>query len=201
MKFLVLEELELLDALLLLNLLPLAVALLDGLDLGLELDDLILELGLLGLEFFDFALEVGLAVLGLQLRPHGESDRALVQGLVSGDGHLDLIADSQEEEATLGLVKGHLSDDLVEALREELLADGADATLAGLTLHKLLIELLTEACDINTGRLLVRDVGDVMLSILYPLLRWEDGIQDVLSAWLGLHGRKLSLLSGCYRLG
>jgi hypothetical protein len=40
-----------------------------------------------------------------------------------------------------------------------------------------------------------------MLSILNPLLRWEDGIQDVLSAWLGLHGRKLSLLSGCYRLG
>ena len=116
MKFLVLEELELLDALLLLNLLPLAVALLDGLDLGLELDDLILELGLLGLEFLDFALEVGLAVLGLQLLSHGESDRALVQGLVSGDGHLDLIADSQEEEATLGLIQGHLSDDLVEAL-------------------------------------------------------------------------------------
>ena len=40
-----------------------------------------------------------------------------------------------------------------------------------------------------------------MLSILNPLLRWEDGIQDVLSAWLGLHGRKLSLLSGCYRSG
>jgi len=176
MEFLVLEELELLDALLLLNLLSLAVALLDGLDLGLELDDLILELGLLGLEFFDLALEVGLAVLGLQLLPHGESDRALVQGLVSGDGHLDLIADSQEEEAALGLIQGHLSDDLVKALREELLAHGADATLAGLTLHKLLIELLTEACDINTGRLLVGDVRDVMLSILNPLLRWEDGI-------------------------
>lgn len=201
MEFLVLEELELLDALLLLNLLPLAVALLDGLDLGLELDYLILELGLLGLEFFDLALEVGLAVLSLQLLPHGESDRALVQGLVSGDGHLDLIADSQEEEAALGLVQGHLSNDLVEALREELLAHRADATLAGLTLHKLLIELLTEACDINTGRLLVGHVGDVMLSILYPLLRWEDGIQDILGAWLGLHGRKLSLLSRCYRLG
>ena len=47
MEFLVLEELELLDALLLLHLLSLAVALLDGLDLGLELDDLVLELGLL----------------------------------------------------------------------------------------------------------------------------------------------------------
>ena len=176
MEFLVLEELELLYPLLLLNLLPLAVALFDGLDLGLELDDLVLELGLLGLELFDLTLEVGLAVLSLQLLPHGESDRALVQGLVSSDGHLDLVADSQEEEATLGLIQGHLSDDLVEAPREELLAHRADATLAGLTLHKLLIELLTEACDINTGRLLVGDVRDVMLSILYPLLRREDGI-------------------------
>ena len=201
MEFLVLEELELLDALLLLHLLSLAVALLDGLDLGLELDDLVLELGLLGLELLNLALEVGLAVLGLQLLPHGESDGALVQGLVSGDGHLDLIADSQEEEAALGLIQGHLSDDLVEALREELLAHGADATLAGLTLHKLLIELLSEACDIYTRRLLVRDVGDVMLSILNPLLRREDGIQDVLGAWLGLHGGQLSLLSRCYRLG
>jgi hypothetical protein len=40
-----------------------------------------------------------------------------------------------------------------------------------------------------------------MLSILYPLLRREDGIQDVLGAWLGLHGRKLGLLSRCYSLG
>ena len=97
MQLLVLEELELLDALLLFNFLSLAVTLLDGFDLRLELDDLILELGLLGLELFDLTLEVGLAVLSLQLLPHGESDRALVQGLVSGDGHLDLIADSQEE--------------------------------------------------------------------------------------------------------
>jgi hypothetical protein len=28
-----------------------------------------------------------------------------------------------------------------------------------------------------------------MLSILDPLLRRQDGIQDVLGAWLGLHGR------------
>jgi hypothetical protein len=158
MQLLVLKELELLDALLLFNFLSLAVTLLDSLDLRLELNDLILKLGLLGLELLDFAFKVGFAVLSLELLSHGESDRALIEGLVSGDGHLDLIANSQEEEATFGLVEGHLSDDLIEALREELLSNGADAALTGLTLHKLLIELLTEACNINTSCLLVGDI-------------------------------------------
>ena len=114
--------------------------------------------GLLSLKLLNFALKVGLAMLSLELLSHCESHRALIEGLVCGNGHLDLITDSQEEEATLGLIECHLSDYLIKALREKLLADGADATLASLTLHKLLIELLTEACNINTSCLLVRNV-------------------------------------------
>lgn len=74
MALLVLEELDLLVSLLDLYLPALSVPLLDGLDLGLELDHLVLQLGLLGLELLNLLLEVGLAVLGLELLPHGEGD-------------------------------------------------------------------------------------------------------------------------------
>ena len=73
MGFLVLEELKFLLALFVLHLFALAVALLDGLDLGLQFDDLVLLLGLAGLKVGDTLLEVGLAVLGLELLAHGES--------------------------------------------------------------------------------------------------------------------------------
>jgi hypothetical protein len=66
-------------------------------------------------------------MLGLQLLAHGESHRGLVQGLIGRDGHLNLITDSQQEKAALGLVEGNLADDLIEALGEELLTNGANA--------------------------------------------------------------------------
>lgn len=49
------------------------------------------------------------------------------------NSHLDLVADSNEEETTFGAVNSDLSDELVEALGEKLLSDGADASLPGLS--------------------------------------------------------------------
>ena len=65
MGFLVLEELKFLLALLVLDLFAFAVALLNGLDLGLEFNNLVLLLGLSGLEVGDSFLKIGFAVLGL----------------------------------------------------------------------------------------------------------------------------------------
>jgi hypothetical protein len=73
MGFLVLEELKFLLTLLVLDLFTLAVALLNGLDLCLQFNDLVLLLGLAGLEVSDTLLKVGLAVLGLELLAHSES--------------------------------------------------------------------------------------------------------------------------------
>ena len=193
---LVAEELELLSASLLLDLLPLAVALLNGLDLGLELDDLVLELGLLSLEFLDFAFQVGLSVLSLQLFSHGEGDRGLIECLVCGDGHLDLVPHSEEQEAAFGLVERDLADDLIEALTEELLSDRADARLASLSLHQLLVEEFPQTSDVHSGRILVAHILDVVLACFNPLSRGQDRVQDVLRARLRLHRRQLSLLLG-----
>ena len=106
---------------------------------------------------------------------------------------------TEEEEAALGLVERDLADDLVEALAEELLPDGADARLAGLSLHKLLVQELSEAGDVHTGGILVAHVLDVVLAGLDPLSGGKDGVQDVLGAGLGLHGWQLGLLLGGYK--
>jgi hypothetical protein len=57
-----------------------------------------------------------------------------------------------------------LTDDFVEALREELLANWTNATLTSLSLHQLLVEHLSQPGDIDSGRGLVTDILDVVFS-------------------------------------
>jgi hypothetical protein len=116
MTLLILEELNLVLSLLGFNLLSLSISLLDGLDFRLQFRYFVFQLSLFMLELLDGLLEVSLSVLSLELLPHGEGHGGLIQGLVSGDGHLNLVTDSQQEQTSLGLGEGHLSDDLIEAL-------------------------------------------------------------------------------------
>jgi len=65
MRLLILEEFKLLIALFVLNFFAFSIALLNGLDLGFEFDNLVLLLGLSGLEVSNSLLEIGFAVFGL----------------------------------------------------------------------------------------------------------------------------------------
>ena len=87
----------------------------------------------------DTQLHLGPGLLRLEGLPHAVRDGAFVQGLVRLDRHLDLVTHPDQQEAALGAVDGHLSDDLVEGLRVQLLADRADSRLARLPFLQLLV--------------------------------------------------------------
>lgn len=111
----------------------------------------------------------------LRLRKLARCDLPLIECLVGGNGHHDFVADTQEQEPTLWQIKRHLADDLVEALREKLFADGANPTLSRLALHQLLVEHLAKTSDIDSRGGLVTHVLDPVLAYFKSRERLQNG--------------------------
>ena len=62
----------------------------------MQLNHLVTLFLVLGLELLNLHLYISLTILGLELFSHGKCHRALIQGLIGSNGHLDFITDSQE---------------------------------------------------------------------------------------------------------
>lgn len=150
MHLLELEELNLLVTFLGLDLLSFSISFLDGLDLGFELADFVLELGFFVFKSLDGLLKICLSMLGLKLFSHGKGDGTLIKSLISSDGHLDLVSNSKEEKSSFWLTKSYLSNNFIKALGEEFFSYWADTTLSSLSFHKLLIEHLSESGNIDS---------------------------------------------------
>ena len=90
-----------------------------------------------------------LLLFGHECLPHTVRYGRLIQTLVGGNRHLNFVAHSHEQEATLGAVHGDLTDELVEALRIQLLADGADTSFTGLPPLQLLIKSILQLDNID----------------------------------------------------
>ena len=125
----------------------------DLLDLLLQRLDVLVVLLAGGLIITDVLLHLALALLSHESLAHAIGDRALIESLVGLNGHLDLISHTHEQETALSAVNGDLTDELIEALGEELFAEGADTRLASLSTLKLLIEpiLQIDYIDLSGG--------------------------------------------------
>merc|ERR1719235_2155596 len=161
------------------------------LDLVVQVADLLLELP-------DVLVVLGAALLPVQRLPHAEGHGALVQGLVCGKGHSHLVADAEQRDPPFRANDRDLSEQLIEALRVELLADRTDAGRARVLLLQAHVQGLLKLDDVHRC---CGDRGDVLhpdLAIFFPISSRQDGVQDLEPLF---HGQPLvSSVCGGYGL-
>lgn len=138
-------------------------------------------------------LHLCLLLLGHERLAHAERDAGLVERLVGGDGHADLVADPEQQQAALRAVDGDLANQLVWSDREgpqcedmsnrtrrprmkrtkalgiELLANRADPRLPGLPLLKLLVQCFLQIDHVQAGGRCAGHILHPQLPVLRPL--------------------------------
>ena len=110
-------------------------------------------------------------LLGHESLSHTVRYGRLVKALVCGNGLPNLIAHPHEKESALGAVHGDLTDELIKALRIELLADCACTSFTGLPPLKRLIKSILQLDNIDAIRRSGRHVTYPESSIFSVLAR------------------------------
>lgn len=119
-----------------------------------------------------------------------EDQGALVQGLVGGECHLEIVADSHKQQPSLGQVEGRLADDFVEELLVQLLPDWADSALPGLLLLELGFEQLLQVIQLLASGLSPADIEPVVGPIGGEDVGFEHFIQNLRVPRVEIFGRQ-----------
>eukprot|EP00438_Fugacium_kawagutii_P031490 Skav225537 [mRNA] locus=scaffold339:5345:5914:+ [translate_table: standard] len=155
-------------------------------DLVLQFLHLISKLFVGHLKILHLLVVLIAPLLCLKGLAHSKCDGRLIEALICANGHPDFISNPQQQQASLSTNDGDLTDELIKALRIELLTDGANASLTSLPLLQPLVEVLLKVHNICTCGWCTRDILHPKLILLSPLPWWKNGIEDILS--LGHHG-------------
>ena len=166
----------------------------DLFDLLLQRLNVLIVLLARSLQVADILLHLVLALLGHESLAHAVSNGALVELLVRIDRHLDLVSHSNQQKSTLSAVDGDLANQLVVALGEELLTEGAYTGLAGLGTLKLQIEVVLQIDHVNLGGGLRRDVTHPEAALGSEFSWRQDRVKVVLITLLLILSRLLKLV-------
>lgn len=118
------------------------------------------------------------SLFGQQSLPGAKCHTVLMWGLIGGDGHIDQVLDLQQKQSPLHTVDGDLRDLLSKILWVQLSAHREDASLPGLLLLQIQIQLLQGCTMIHSSVGSAGHLQDLWLCVLHPFLWRQDGIQD-----------------------
>lgn len=180
---LVFEEVLLLLSFVLVNKFPLGVFLLEGVLFVGELDSFFVQFPLVNFKLLYFFFELGFSLLRLKLFTHSKSYGTLVESLVSSDRHLEFVSDSKKKDTSLWAVDGDLSNNLIETLRMKFLSNRTDAGLPRLSSQYSFIKQFLQISDVLPLSWLVRNVLNIMFSLMSPLPWWQQVFQNIFSRW------------------
>mmetsp|Transcript_7033 Transcript_7033/g.15376 ORF Transcript_7033/g.15376 Transcript_7033/m.15376 type:complete len:270 (+) Transcript_7033:137-946(+) len=180
------DALHLLRVHLLLRLPPFHAAGQGAVDSAFQALHLLHEFSLAGSQLPQLLVQVDSLLLCHEGLPHPIGDGGLIERLVGGDGHARLVPHTQQQQPPLRAVDGYLPDQLIEALRVELLSNGAYTRFPGLPGLQLVVKLLLQVYHVEASGGRARHVLDPQLPVFCPLSWGQNRIQYILCLRGGL---------------
>ena len=142
----------------------LLIALYDVVNVLFEVLDVVGMLIASILQMLDISVHFVFSLLCHECLSHSVGDGTFIEGLVSLDGHFNLISDSDKEESSLGTLNSDLTDQFVEALSEEFFTDGADPGFSRLSALEQLVQFVLQIDNVDLGSRGWRYVTDPQLA-------------------------------------
>ena len=93
----------------------------------------------------------------------------LIKNLIGLVGHIDLISNAKEQQASFSRVESGLANDLIKALVEELFTHRTKTRFTSLSFEKFLIEHLSKTSHVDSCGWLVAHILHEVLALLNPL--------------------------------